>query len=71
MNSFAGRPEAFQQLRQRTFNILLVASQALFAPDDPTKREQNQQRLMWRTLSVLPPESYLAKLLKKFVAFHN
>ncbi len=71
MKFFAGRSEALQQLCQRTFNVLLVVSQASLSSGDAAKREQNQQRLMWRALSVCPPESYLAKLLKKIVAFHH
>lgn len=71
MDCLAGRPETFQQICQRTFKVLFVTRQARFPPCDPGKREQNQQRLMWRALSVRPPKFYLAKLVKKFVAFHN
>ena len=71
MNCPAGRSEAFQQICQRAFNLLFVTSQPRFSPNDPGKREQDQQRLMWRALSARLPKFHLAKLLEKFVAFHD
>ena len=71
MNDLAGPPKTFEQFNQRAFDILFVASQALFSPSNPTKREQHQQRLMRRALSACPPEFHLAEFLKKFVGFHN
>ena len=42
MNRLAGWSEAFQQICQRTFNVLFVTSQALFSPNDPGKRKKDQ-----------------------------
>ena len=66
-----GRSEALQQIRQRGFDVLFVASQALSSLSNPSKREQNQQRFMRRTLPVCPPESHLTEFLKKFAPFHG
>ena len=71
MNCFAGRSEALQQIRQRGFDVLFVASQALSSLSNPSKREQNQQRFMRRTLPLCTPEFHAPEFLKKFVSFHG
>ena len=67
----AGRPEALQQISQRLFDVFFEAGQAFLSLRDPTKREQNQQWFMRRTLPVCPPESHLTEFLKKFAPFHG
>ena len=71
MNCFAGRSKALQQIRQRGFDVIFIASQALLSLSDPCKCKQNQQRFMRRTLTVCTPEFHSPEFLKKFVSFHG
>ena len=71
MNDLAGPSKTFQQLNQRAFDVLFVASQALLSLSNPAKCEQNQQWFMRRALATCPPEFNLTELLKEFVAFHR
>ena len=71
MNCFAGRSEALQQICQRGFDVIFVASQALSSLSDPTKRKQHQQWFMRRTGPMSPPALHLVKFMKEFVPFHG